>query len=211
MSMMTDSSNLVRLTKARIRPAAEMFARAFQDYPLFAGLIPDASERKLLLPDIFQFMIRFGVLYGEVYATSPDLEGISVWFSSEKAEMTLWKMIRIGGLPLIYHYFRMGRCISRLVAYNKYAFKLHNRHAHFPHWYLFLVGIDPKFQGRGHASALIRPMLGRIDQEHLPCYLETQNRENVSMYEHYGFELVQLDTIPGTDVNHWAMLRKKSG
>jgi len=208
--LLTDLGNLVCLTKAQIKPAAKVLARAFQDYPLFANFIPDASKRKLLLPDIFQFLTRYGILYGEVYATSPGLEGIAVWFPSEKVKMTLWKMIRVGGFTLIYDYFRAAKFILRLLSYNEYALKLHNRHAHFPHWYLFLIGVDPVFQRRGYASALIKPMLARIDQERLPCYLETQDEKNISTYQRYGFEVVQVDTVPGTDLNHWAMLRKRA-
>ena len=202
-------NNLVRLTKAQIKPAGEMFARTLQDDPLFSYFISD-FEREALLP-IFEFITRFGVLYGEVYATSPSLEGVAVWFPSEKAKLTSWKMIRIGGFKFIYYYFfNLRKVISRIMSYNEYAFKLHERHAHFPHWYLLLIGVNPMFQRKGYASRLLRPMFARIDQEHLPCYLETQNERNVPIYQHYGFKVVEEGTIPGTNVTHWAMLREKS-
>ena len=50
-------------------------------------------------------------------------------------------------------------------------------------------------------------MLAEMDADHVPCYLETQNRENMILYQHYGFRVVEEDTIPGTHVGHWAMLR----
>jgi len=206
--MVIDSNSLVRLTKAQIKPASKMVARAFQDDPAIAHIIPDAFERKNKSHHMFGCFIRYGVLYGEVYATSPNLEGVAMWVPSEKAEITTWKMIRCGGLSL---YFKVGRkAVSRGLAYFDYAFKVHSRHAPFRHWHLTLLGVDPEFQGRGYASALIKPMLARIDQDHLPCYLETNNEKNVPIYEHYGFKVVEEDTIPGTDVNHWAMLRMES-
>jgi len=167
--MVADLNKLVRLTKSQIKPAAEMVARAFQDDPLFAYFISDALERKNKLHHLFERLIRYGVLYGEVYAISPNLEG-----------------------------------------FFNYAFEVHNRHAPFPHWYGGLIGVDPKFQGRGYASALMKPILARIDQEHLPCYIETENKKNVSIFQKYGFEVVEVDTIPGTNINNWAMLREKS-
>jgi len=207
--MVTDLNNLVRLTKSQIKPTSEMFARAFQDDPLFAYFIPDAFERKNKLHCLFECLVRYGVLYGEGYAISPDLEGVAMWFPSEQAEMTLWRIIRCGGFSL---YFKVGRkVVSRVLAFFNYAFMVHNRQAPFPHWYLALIGVDPKFQGRGYASALIKPMLARIDQENLPCYLETENEKNVSTFQHYGFKVVESDTIPSSDVNNWAMLREKSG
>jgi len=206
--MATDSTNLVRLTKAQIKPAAEMLARAFQDDPLFAYFLADALERKNKLHHLFECLIRYGVLYGEVYAISPNLEGVTVWFPPGRADMTMWRTIRCGGFSL---YFKVGRkVVSRVLGFFNYAFKVHNRHAPFPHWYGGLIGVDPKFQGRGYASALMKPILARIDQEHLPCYIETENEKNVSIFQNYGFKVVEVDTIPGTDVNNWAMLRMES-
>lgn len=206
--MATDLSNLVGLTKAQTKPVGKTLARAFQDDPAFAYIEPDAIKRRDKLPHMFECFIRYGALYGEVYATSPNLEGVVIWLPSEKAERTLWRMIRIGALSL---YFKVGRkIVSRALGYLDYAFEVHKRHTPFPHWHLALIGIDPAFQGRGYASALIKPMLARIDQEHLPCYLETNNEKNVPIYEHFGFKVVEVDTILGSDVNHWAMLREKS-
>jgi len=206
--MITDLNSLIRLTKAQIKPTAEMLARAFQDDPLFAYFISDALDRKNKLHHIFERLIRYGVLYGEVYAISPNLEGVAMWFPPGRAEMTMWRTIRCGGFSL---YFKVGRkVVSKVLGFFNYAFKVHNRHAPFPHWYWGIIGVDPKFQGRGYASALIKPMLARIDQKHLPCYLETNNERNVPIFQHYGFEVVEVGTIPGTSVSNWAMLREKS-
>ena len=83
--MGADLNDLVRLTKAQIKPAAETLVQAFQDDPLIAYFIPDASERNNKSPYIFHLLIRYGLLYGEVYAISPNLEGVAVWLPSEKA------------------------------------------------------------------------------------------------------------------------------
>ena len=52
-------------------------------------------------------------------------------------------------------------------------------------------------------------MLGRIDNERLPCYLETQNQNNLPIYRHYGFKVIEDVIIPGTKLHHWLMLREK--
>ena len=153
---------------------------------------------------------RNGVLYGEVYATSANLEGVAAWFPPGKAKITLWRMIRVGGPSLVYFYLRTRDVVSRVMSYLDYASELQERHAHFPHWYLFPIGVDPVFQGKGYGSRLLRPMLARIDQENLPCYLETETEKSVSIYQHYGFEVVEKGIVPGSEVGHWAMLREPS-
>jgi len=76
--------------------------------------------------------------------------------------------------------------------------------------YFQLLGVSSNMQGRGYASALIKPILARLDKEQLPCYLETHKPENVSIFQHYGFEIVEEGIIPDSEVTQWAMLRKNA-
>ena len=34
-------------------------------------------------------------------------------------------------------------------------------------------------------------MLGWLDMQKLPCYLNTQNENNIGLYEHYGFQVIE--------------------
>ncbi len=52
-------------------------------------------------------------------------------------------------------------------------------------------------------------MLARIDEDDLPSYLETSNEQNVSMYQHFGFKVIDEFTVSKTKVKLWAMLREK--
>ena len=199
-------NNLIHLDKAQIKPAAEMLARAFQDDQLYTYFFPNLIERKTKLHVFFEGSLRYGIVYGEVYTTSSNLEGVAFWLPSEKG-FTIWRMIRSGFLSLL---LRSGKkVISKMMAFSDYASPIHKSHTPFRHWYLMYIGVESMFQGKGYASALIKPMLTRIDQEYLPCFLETQNEKNVHIYQNFGFKVVEVGTIPGTNINHWAMLRDK--
>jgi len=207
--MTMDSGNPVRLDKSQVKPAAAVLAGAFQDDPLSVYFFPEVSERRNKLPHFFRVPVHHGVLYGEVYATSPNLEGVAVWLPSGKADMSLWPMVRSGGLSMA---FKMGKGgIARAMRYTAYASAVRKRHAPFRHWYLQSIGVAPEFEGKGYAGALLKPMFARMDTEHLPCYLETENQKNVPLYEHYGFQVVEEGRIPTTELTNWAMLRQKSG
>ncbi len=192
--------NLFRLTKAQITPAVEMVSRAFLDNPGIVAYFPDEHKRKRILPYIFRYSIRRGVLYGEVYATSPNLEGVAIWIPSENMHMT-------SGLSILK---KLGeKNVSQMLSFVGYLASIHKRHAPFKHWYLLGLAVNPHYQGKGYASILLRAMFARIDKEHLPCYLETQNEKNVPIYQHYGFKVVEESTVPGTKVTNWAMLREQ--
>ena len=71
--------------------------------------------------------------------------------------------------------------------------------------------VGPDYQGQGYASTLLKAMFTRIDNDRLPCFLETQNANNVPIYQHYGFKVVEESIVPNTKVTNWAMLREKVG
>ena len=206
--MTNDLSTLVRLGKPDIKPAAKVLARAFQEQPIFVYFIPDASKRRDKLHHVFEKAVRYGVLYGEVYATSPNLEGVAIWLPSETADMTLWRLIRVGMFSL---FFRLGGgFIVRGLRIADFLSSVQQRYAPSRYWLFQFLGIDPEQQGKGYAGTLVKAMLSRIDEEHLPCYLDTEEEENVPLYQRYGFRVVEELTIPGTDIRLWAMLREKS-
>lgn len=132
--MVANLSELVRLTKAQIKPAAEMLNRAFQDDQLLTYLFPDASQRKKRSHYIFELRVRLGVTYGEVYAISPNLEAVAVWLPLEKADTMLWSKIQSEEATLS---SRIGEeAYSRRRSFGDCASSLHKRHAPFAHWYL---------------------------------------------------------------------------
>ncbi len=75
--------------------------------------------------------------------------------------------------------------------------KLGKYHPAEPHWYLPMTGVDPARQRNGYGSRLLAHALQRIDQDHLPAYLESTNPANIPLYQKHGFEL--MDTVSVSD------------
>ncbi|MFW9949842.1 MAG: GNAT family N-acetyltransferase, partial [Candidatus Thorarchaeota archaeon] len=61
-------------------------------------------------------------------------------------------------------------------------------------------------QGKGWARALLNPMIVRADKDKLPCYLETGER-NVTLYEKFGFEVINRISVPKFDNDIYLMMR----
>ena len=201
-------NNLMPVGKPEVKPAARVLSRAFQNSPVFVHLLPDPLERKNKLHYFFEIVVRDAVRHGEVYATSQNLEGVAVWIPSERGEsISPWRMIRAGALSLLFRFSR--DFISRQSPITGFIDEAHKRHAPFRHWFLQAIGVDPAYQGKGYAGKLLKPMLARIDREKMPCYLDTEEEKNVSIYQHYGFRVLEEVEIPGTGIILRAMLRAK--
>lgn len=203
---MEELKNLLRLEEKHLPAAAKVLARAFHNEPLKAYLFPDEKIRDSLGVDFFAFMLRYGILFGEVYATSPGLEGVAVWLPSEYAKMTPELMAKAGSEGL------EAKIGSWFIAQARPLYDVidnkHSQHAPFRHWYLAFIGVDPAFQGKGFAGKLLKPMFSRLKRENIPCYLETENEKNVDIYTHYGFKLLEKYFVLDTGLYFYAMLNK---
>jgi len=88
------------------------------------------------------------------------------------------------------------------------AEEMKKKYAPAHHMYLALLAVRPQSQGRGFAATLLRPMLRILDDQHLACWLETQNQKNVALYRHFGFEVVDEKVVKGAGFSLYFMLRK---
>jgi ribosomal protein S18 acetylase RimI-like enzyme len=196
---------LTPLTLEFVKQAARTGSRAFMDDPTTAYLIPDPVLRPRL-HYAFEYYLRLAVFTKEeAYVTSPACQGLAVWMRPGH-EASLLASMR-AGWP-----FDLLRCgltyLIRDYQIEHHFGQLRTQLAPRRHMYLALLAVDPSFQGRGYASILLRSMLKRLNKEKLPAYLETQNRRNVVMYQHYGFKLVREEAMPGADFSLFCMLRE---
>jgi len=203
--MSTDLNNLTLLHKSDIKAATEMLTRAFQHDPILEVAFTSKKEKERLASYLFQYDLGYCFRYGEVYATSADMEGIAAWLAPNCYPRTLWNLICSVPLSVTFGIARSGG--TRMKFVGEYIDSMHRRLAPFKHWYLCVLGVDPRFQGEGYAGKLVRGMLARIDKEGLPCYVETMTEKNVRLYEHFGFKIVEESAIPKTNLTNWAMLR----
>ncbi len=200
-------SKLYHLTKLDTWKANKIATKAYHDDPLFASFFPDESNRNNL-KYLFNMGFRHALKHGEVHAPSNNIEGVAAWIRENKAIMSNLDSVRAG--LFTYLLKAKGKNLKNLLEYTETCEMLHRKHAPFPHWYLENIAVLPEHQGKGHASFLLKTMLERIDEEKLPCYLETQNKKNVSIYQKFGFKVVEETTIIG-QFDFYLMLRKKKG
>jgi GNAT superfamily N-acetyltransferase len=205
--MADDLNSLIRVTKRNLKAAALSLAKAFQDYPESVYFMPDEAKRRKKQPAIYRMFLKEAAKSGEVYATSPKMEGVAVW-QLEDGKNTGWRH----GFSLGWWWlslFTDKETNLRREAYFSYLTALRTRVTPERYWYLRALGVDPVYQGQGFSSRLLRPMLERVENAGLPCFLETQEEKNIKLYEHFGFRVVEVGTIPGSNIHSWVMERKQ--
>lgn len=97
------------------------------------------------------------------------------------------------------------RGTERYIRYDQHVSTLHPTG---PHFYLWVLGVDPSAQGRGIGSALLRAVIARSESAGLPIYLETDRESSVLLYRRHGFEVERdVTTASLGALRTWTMLR----
>jgi len=202
----TRMEGLLQLSRSHVPAAAGVLVSAFMEYPLLRASFPEAAQRERVATFFFQLSLYYALRYGEAYATSASLEGVAIWMHSDHYTVPLRKALRAVPISVILGFGRAGA--ARMKDASDSMDAAQGRLAPFEHLYLQAIGVAPPYRGRGCASRLLRPMLARMDEDGLPCYLETLDEQNVPLYEHFGFELIEEVSIPKTGFTNRAMLRQ---
>ena len=200
-----EKAGLYIVQKSDLDRLAEVAADAYCDYPLhnwFTKGKYDKKASKLIMQISLKTMTEDAI----IYADSKEMNGFAVWLPFGFTGSKTLPFLRNGGLKLIFH-SGFG-IIGRLLAYETYAMGLKKEFTDNYDWYLYNLSIKKDAQGKGIASKLMRPMLGFCDDEKMVAYLETNKASNVSLYNHYGFELKKEEVISKTNVVHYAMVRQ---
>ncbi len=196
---------MLRLEKAHIKPISAMLSRAFENDQ--AEIFPNPVERRRKAPYIHELFLRCSFPHIEGFVTSSRLEGVAVWRRSDiNTGISWWRIITSGTSWLA---VKIGlRALKKIIFFDQYMDRKRKELVPTKHWYLNMLAVDPKYQGKGYASELLNTMLLEIEKESLPCYLETGGDKNVSIYKHFGFKVISEYTIPGVKDKFIAMQRE---
>jgi ribosomal protein S18 acetylase RimI-like enzyme len=197
-----DVTRLTQLTTPVSDGLAGALARAFRDDPFFVHVMADAGRRMPQLEWWMRCALRYGLSYGQVYATAA-LFGAAIWLPPDAPNIRIVRAARAGwsqapwrlGLTAVRRLWRLD------AAGNTVKKSLPSRR-----WYLMTLGVAPEHQSRGAGSALLQPVLAAADATNTPCFLETATTRDVAFYRKHGFEVVEEYAL-GTDGRLWAMVR----
>ncbi|MHA2125556.1 MAG: GNAT family N-acetyltransferase [Promethearchaeota archaeon] len=201
---MKSLQHLYQLKNIPLNKAAGVISRAFYDDPLYAYIIPDESERKKYFPYIFKAYIWYCLHFGEVYASSANLEGIALWIPSEYAYITPERSKECGDEVFFY---MLGRKYLERLSVTAHPNEVHEQLVKEPHVYLMVLAVDPEYQRKGFGRKLLLSSIEYLDKTNQKCYLDTNKESNVSYYQKFGFEVLKKFDILNTGVTNWSMLR----
>jgi len=177
---------------AELPALTETITLAFYDDPTWSWAFPDQDLRRQHMLAFWSFMIEGALRYPWVRCTD-GYEAVAVWIPPGGTELAAEDEARLGPLlrSLVGDH---AEDVMELLA------RFDGAHPHEePHYYLSLLGTHPDHRGHGIGMRLLGENLARIDEEHMPCYLESSNPANDNRYERLGFAAVGEFHPPGRE------------
>ena len=196
--------DLYKLEKKDIYRSTEIVSKAFLNYPIHKHIFGDKHNMENV--KLFsKFLIKYTVLYGDAYASSPDFEGIILFSESNEYNMNFYRSLRCGILSLM----KLGKeAGNRFIVYDDFSLKMRKKNISEPHIYLMLMGVAPERQQQGIGSKMLLWVMKAAEEKGQPCYLETHDAINVAIYKKLGFEVVSEDVVPGSNIVQFCMIKK---
>jgi ribosomal protein S18 acetylase RimI-like enzyme len=149
-------------------------------------------------------MARRTVRCGEATALGGPLHAVALWMPPVREHPVEAEVAEAGmGAVALLDEEEAGR----FTVFRRHFDTTHERLIDQPHWYLSFLAVDPGHQGHGAGTVLVRHMLDRVAPSGVPCYLESVDEANLGFYERLGFRVVEIGTVPRSDLRTWALRR----
>jgi GNAT superfamily N-acetyltransferase len=194
-------SDLYKIQKKDIKKVLNVFLSAYSDDPMFEKFIQEEEKRRAQ----FEIMMKFCVKYGNVFSTSDNFEGVMAIVPHDKGDMTAGRVIQSGG------FFASMKLLSlrKIMEASTKALEEAKKDLDIgPYIFLFIMAVSKEFQGKGFGGKFLRAIIEKSEIEKKPIYLETQNKKNVSLYEHFGFHVIKKINMPEpVNLPMWLMVR----
>ncbi len=208
--MLEPNSEIYRLKQKDSKAAAKILTEAFYDDPLLEYVCQDEPRRHQKTFYIIKTVLSLGINYGEVWGIGkPSISGAAIWMPPDFSGITFFRSLRTG---IFLEKLVLGSSASkRYSLFNSIADELHSEITATPHWYLFVIGISPDYQGRGLGTKLIKHMLSRTDEENYPVFLTAPKPENIGYYEKLGFSVMGVANVPNSNLSIPGLMRNPWG
>lgn len=174
---------------------------AFKEDPMFDTLFKGHKRHKQMKA-FFRFVYIRNRLLNGVYLTdskeNPTYVGFVETPNNCKKETNRYKMrIRFEMFRLVF--FIPLKSLQFLSKYDAITVKHRPNESHY---YLTMVAVAPKYQGKGIGKTLINSIhnIVRVDANASSIYLDTENSRNVSYYESLGYDLVCEEKISNVSI-----------
>ena len=168
-----------------LEKACQCNVDAYADYPLYPAIFGSLAGPDMIYKNWFA-SIRAMDGKALMVTDSSEINGFAIFVPPGYKGMPTFGYLKAGGLSM------PPSTYLPQMRYEAYCMKVRSGK-----------------QRQGIARGLMEPVMDALDQNGQDLYLETHHPDNVPFYQKFGFEVVEVGKVPGSDLGHFGMLRRR--
>lgn len=193
-----DEWQVLPLRDQDVAEAGRVIARAFETDDLNVHMYPDSDVRTRSAPMLFETLVRYDQLFGQVDYLN-GFVAVASWMRPGEVETPrrlaqagfddLPDEVRLELLDEVFGF--VGPAIAEA--------------APGPHWHLRLLAVEPAHQGGGLGVVVMRHGIRRAAASGHAVVLETFSERAMRFYLRNGFEILVDGVEPTSGLHFWAL------
>jgi len=208
-----ESHQLYRVQREDVKKLKDLLTVCFEGDPLYCKLIPDENTRHRLLPELFECDMEEFFETCELYADSPDINGIMVvddesepynpfhYYLTEAAAFLKTDGYLIKEDPSLKTFWNFFQ--GRDYLNSRWTDQLHQE----GRLHIVYLAVRPDMQHHGISAVLLKEAIDYADRNRMMISLETHNEKNVAFYQHFGFKIFGI-VNKHFDLKQFCMIRE---
>lgn len=184
-----------------LEKACQCNVDAYADYPLYPAIFGSLAGPDMIYKNWFA-SIRAMDGKALMVTDSSEINGFAIFVPPGYKGMPTFGYLKAGGLTM------PPSTYLPQMRYEAYCMKMKKKYTDHRSWYMLDLVVRSGKQRQGIARGLMEPVLDALDWAGQDIYLETHHPDNVPIYQKFGFEVVEVGKVPGSDLDHCGMLRR---
>ena len=191
------------------KSTAEALYDAFQAEPFYLAIAQARTNKKESIKEAlikyFDFSIQEAKKHGIYQTTDNPTVGASLWHKSQTEEMWVAQANEKKAF-LKNHFGAASLAIYKKIVRSMETMEETVIEDHY--WYLSILAVAKKHQGKGVGRQLLAPVLAEADKLGIPTFLETFTEANLIFYGKLGYEVALEYLEPTLNKICWVLVRQ---
>lgn len=197
-------TGLCQLNHENMERFSKCLARAFEGYPILGSTNGQPLEAERM-ESFWKVVIKTHRDQALCIASDSEINSVMIITTPESKDTPtrsyLWNGGLIVGMKIgvknLHNILKIVKCMD----------EIKKRYVKGDCWYILAFATQPETQGKSVGSNLIKRFIAFLDANNQDCYLETLMEKNVRIYDHLGFDLLNVTEVPEMDVTVYSMKR----
>jgi ribosomal protein S18 acetylase RimI-like enzyme len=199
----------IRIRKARyadVDVMKKVMARAYDKEPYTLYVVLQDEQRIERAEKMIEIVLKYYVMKYDHVFVPEQVNAVAMWYPPEPKNC--WKSSKLRDFSLMHKAISVTgvRGVLSLMHSDGTIKEHHLKNMKEPHYYLFMLGVDPAHQGKGIGSYLVQHGLHMCRERGVPAYLECATEDNVRFYETHNFKVIDEFLVPHNGPKIWTMI-----